>query len=69
MIFSLLSALLIVYLIQLLYEWRRLSHVPGPFWAAFTKFWMVRQTVMRRQPYAFKNATESYGRRSQIGEK
>ena len=55
-------ALLIVYFIHEWYTWRQLSHVPGPFWAAFTKLWMVRQSLKRRQPYAFKEANERYGK-------
>ncbi|KAM5368082.1 hypothetical protein ACJZ2D_009686 [Fusarium nematophilum] len=42
-------------------SWYRLSHVPGPFWAAFSKGWMVRQSLKGQQPYAIQEANEKYG--------
>lgn len=51
----------IAYLIQVWHTWRQLSHVPGPYWAGFTKLWMVSQSFRRRQPYAFMEANNKYG--------
>jgi hypothetical protein len=62
---SLAVALLIIYLVHTWYEWRRLSHVPGPTWASLTKLWMVRQSLRRRQPFAFKEAHATYGTKIQ----
>jgi hypothetical protein len=51
----------IAYLLNVWHTWRQLSHVPGPFWAGFTKLWMVRQSFRRRQPYAIMEANNTYG--------
>ncbi|KAM5344057.1 hypothetical protein ACJ41O_012594 [Fusarium nematophilum] len=48
-------------------SWYRLSHVPGPFWAAFSKGWMVRQSLKGQQPYAIQEANEKYGSLVRIG--
>ncbi|KAF3037391.1 hypothetical protein E8E11_000820 [Didymella keratinophila] len=58
---------LIAYLANVWYTWRKLSHVPGPTWAGFTKLWMVRQSVQRRQPYAFMEANNKYGSLVRVG--
>lgn len=58
---GLLSASLLAYLVHLVLQWRRLSHVPGPFWAAISKGWMVRESLKGRQPISFKEANDKYG--------
>ena len=63
---SLAVALSAIYLVYTWYEWRRLSHVPGPMWASLTKLWMVRQSLRRRQPFAFKEAHATYGTKIQV---
>ena len=50
-----------VFLADRLRSWYRLSHVPGPFWAAFSKHWLVRHSLEGRQPYAIQEANEKYG--------
>ena len=52
----------VLFLGNWLHAWYRLSHVPGPFWAAFSKYWMVRQSLIGQQPYAIQAANEKYGR-------
>jgi hypothetical protein len=47
--------------LQTLVQWYRLSHVPGPFWAAFSKYWMVKESLKGRQPTAIKEANDRYG--------
>ncbi|KAL2214516.1 cytochrome P450 [Sarocladium strictum] len=47
--------------------WYRLSHVPGPFWASISKFWMVRQSLKGQQPYAIQELNEKYGSLVRIG--
>ncbi|KAI0120747.1 cytochrome P450 [Hypoxylon sp. NC0597] len=49
------------------HQWYRLSHVPGPFWAAFSKYWMVKESLKGRQPTAFKEATDKYGSLVRVG--
>lgn len=51
----------VLYLANTLYAWHRLSHVPGPFWAAFSKYWMVRESLKGQQPYAVQEVNEKYG--------
>jgi hypothetical protein len=60
---SLAVALLTIYLAYTWHEWRKLSHIPGPTWASLTKLWMVRQSLRRRQPFAFKETHATYGTR------
>ncbi|CAG9956833.1 unnamed protein product [Clonostachys rosea f. rosea IK726] len=54
-------------LVQTLVQWYRLSHVPGPFWAAFSKAWMVRESLKGRQPQSIKAANDKYGSLVRIG--
>jgi len=56
-----LAVLVLTYLVPTVWYWYRLSHVPGPFWAAFSKAWMVRESLRGRQPTAIKQATDKYG--------
>lgn len=49
-------------------SWYRLSHVPGPFWAAFTKYWMIRQSLKGHQPYAIQSANEKYGKKRSLSD-
>lgn len=42
-------------------SWYRLSHVPGPFWAAISKYWLVSHSLKGRQPYAIQEANDKYG--------
>ncbi|UPX20608.1 uncharacterized protein EKO05_0010836 [Ascochyta rabiei] len=64
---ALIGTSLIAYFVLVWYEWRRLSHVPGPLWAGFTKLWMVYQSQQRRQPHAFKEANDRYGPLVRVG--
>jgi hypothetical protein len=43
------------------YTWYRLSHIPGPFWAQFSKYWMVSQSLKGQMHSSFKEATDKYG--------
>jgi hypothetical protein len=54
-------ASLLAYLVRLVLQWRRLAHVPGPFWAALSKAWMVRESLKMRQPTSFKELNDKYG--------
>jgi hypothetical protein len=59
-------ALVVYQIFQTVLQWRRLSHVPGPFWAAFSKYWMVRESLKGRQPQAIKQMNDEYGEASRI---
>lgn len=55
------GTLLALVLARALRAWYRLSHVPGPFWCGFSKYWMVRESLKGRQPYAIQEVIEEYG--------
>ncbi|KAF4954313.1 hypothetical protein FGADI_5336 [Fusarium gaditjirri] len=59
--------LVVLFVADTLRAWYRLSHVPGPFWAGFSKAWMVRQSFKGIQPYAIQQANEKYGSLVRIG--
>ncbi|KAF5684573.1 pisatin demethylase (cytochrome P450) [Fusarium circinatum] len=59
--------LVVLFVADTLRTWYRLSHVPGPFWAGFSKAWMVRQSFKGTQPYAIQQANEKYGSLVRIG--
>jgi hypothetical protein len=52
---------LCAYFVRIVQQWRRLSHVPGPFFASLSKGWMVRESIRRRQPISFKEVNDKYG--------
>ncbi|KAF2868641.1 cytochrome P450 [Massariosphaeria phaeospora] len=64
---SVLSAVFVIYITFSFLQWRRLSHIPGPFWAALTKGWMVRESLRGKQPSALKEVTDAYGSLARIG--
>lgn len=51
----------ILFVADTLRVWYRLSHVPGPFLAGFSKVWMVKESFKGQQPYAIQKANEEYG--------
>lgn len=53
--------LVILFVADTLRVWYRLSHVPGPFLAGFSKVWMVKESFKGQQPYAIQKANEKYG--------
>lgn len=55
------GALVALFVSRTLRAWYRLSHVPGPLWCGFSKYWMVRQSLKGRQPYAIQEVIEEYG--------
>ncbi|KAH8731990.1 cytochrome P450 [Phaeosphaeriaceae sp. PMI808] len=62
-----LGASIILCFARLVLRWRRLSHVPGPFWAALSKGWMVRESLKGRQPISFKEVNAKYGSLARVG--
>jgi hypothetical protein len=43
------------------YAWYRLSHIPGPFWAAFSKYRVVSQSLNGQMHSSLKQVTDKYG--------
>ena len=56
-----LAIAVLAYLVQVIRQWYRLSHIPGPFSAGFSKWWMVKRSLEGRQPSAIKEVTDRYG--------
>ena len=52
---------IVAFLIYTFYRWYRLSHIPGPFWAGFSKYWMLRESLNGRQPTSIREVTDKYG--------
>jgi hypothetical protein len=61
LLIGVLGASLVAYLVRLVLQWRRLSHVPGPFWASLSKGWMVKESIKGCQPISFKEVNDIYG--------
>jgi hypothetical protein len=56
------STATVLFVVDTFRTWYRLSHVPGPFFASISKFWMVRQSLKGQQPYAIQELNEKYGK-------
>jgi hypothetical protein len=52
------TALLVAHTV---WQWRRLSHIPGPFFASLSKWCMVKESLKGRQPNWFKDLNDQYG--------
>ncbi|KAK6224732.1 cytochrome P450 [Colletotrichum tabaci] len=64
----LLVTALFIYLGTLSYRsWNRLRHVPGPPGAAFSKWWMLRNTLGGQMHLALKRACDEYGPVVRVG--
>ena len=57
-----LGAAFFAYLVSAFLQWRRLAHVPGPFFASLTKGWMVKESLKGCQPISFKEVNDKYGK-------
>jgi len=44
--------------------WYRLRYIKGPFWAAFSKWWMMRKTMGGQMHLDLARVCEQYGRSS-----
>ena len=53
--------LVAVYLTKWFWAWRRLQHIPGPFWASFSNVWLAWHARRGTLPFAIKDATDKYG--------
>jgi hypothetical protein len=48
-------------LTQRFIAWRRLKHIPGPFWASFSNLWLAWHAYRGTLPWAIKDASDKYG--------
>ncbi|RXG49750.1 hypothetical protein VDGE_00407 [Verticillium dahliae] len=61
------SGMLLSLLAHVYRAWYRLRHIPGPRWAAFSKWWMLRNTLSGKMHLALKRACDEYGPVVRIG--
>ncbi|KAK8064537.1 pisatin demethylase (cytochrome P450) [Apiospora phragmitis] len=62
-----LLALVAVFLLQQFRSWYRLRHIPGPFWASVSSFWMVRKALTGKLHEHLRDISEKYGPLVRIG--
>ncbi|KAJ4386000.1 Cytochrome P450 monooxygenase aba1 [Gnomoniopsis smithogilvyi] len=56
-----LSALALCYLVTAISRWWRLRHIPGPFIAKFSYFWLGKTTHSGKQYYVHRELHKKYG--------
>ncbi|KAM0327966.1 hypothetical protein ACHAQA_005365 [Verticillium albo-atrum] len=61
------TGILLSLLVHVYRDWCRLRHIPGPRWAAFSKWWMLRNTLGGKMHLALKRACDEYGPVVRIG--
>jgi hypothetical protein len=54
-------ALVVWFLIAVLTAHRRLSHIPGPFWAGWTDLWVLRAQFSGRISFILADQNTKYG--------
>jgi len=59
---NIIGGLIALYVVHTVVQWRRLSHIPGPLSASFSKWWMVKEALKARQPNSFKKLNDKYGK-------
>jgi hypothetical protein len=63
----LLGGLVAAFVLRAIWQWRRLSHIPGPFTAGFSKLWVFREAVQLRLPGAYHEMGKRYGSLVRVG--
>lgn len=58
---SLAITFFVVFAVQTLRTWYRLRHVKGPFWAGFSKVWLIRAVSSGNMHWEFANVNKRYG--------
>ncbi len=56
-----LITLLAIVVVHRFRTWYRLRHIPGPFWAGITGWWMIRTQWAGRQPFVLRDVCAKYG--------
>ncbi|KAH6845850.1 cytochrome P450 [Chaetomium sp. MPI-CAGE-AT-0009] len=63
----LLGGLVAAFVLHAIWQWRRLSHIPGPFTAGFSKIWIFREAIRLRLPAAYEEMGKRYGSLVRVG--
>ncbi|EAQ90212.1 hypothetical protein CHGG_02147 [Chaetomium globosum CBS 148.51] len=66
-ILILLGGLVTAFVLHAIWQWRRLSHVPGPFIAGFSKLWVFWEAIQLRLPAAYEEVGKQYGSLVRVG--
>jgi hypothetical protein len=62
LLISLLGAIFIfAFVLHRAWIWYRLSHVPGPFWGSFSKYWLLRNSVQGNMYLQLREACDRHG--------
>jgi cytochrome P450 len=64
---TLLTTLTLIYFTFVIWQWYRLSHIPGPFFATISKLWMVRHSLNGTLVSAVRKVTDRHGPLARIG--
>jgi hypothetical protein len=59
---SVIGTVVVLFTVHTVWQWRRLSHIPGPFVASVFKGYMMKEALKARQPNWFKALNEEYGK-------
>jgi cytochrome P450 len=62
-----LTALSLAYFTYVTWQWYRLSHIPGPFWASISKFWMVRHSLRGNLAFEIQKVSDEHGSLARVG--
>ncbi|PVH79035.1 pisatin demethylase [Cadophora sp. DSE1049] len=58
---------LLLFITERFRAWYRLRHVRGPFWAGFSKLWLIRAVSSGNMHWEFANVNRRYGSLARIG--
>jgi cytochrome P450 len=61
------SVIIVWCIINTIRSYRRLSHIPGPFSAHLSKWWMIRATATGEMPFRLADLCQQYGSLVRIG--
>ncbi|KAL3595685.1 hypothetical protein FPOAC2_10040 [Fusarium poae] len=60
-------SLFVIFVVDSLRAWHRLSHIPGPFLASFSRLWLLRGSMRAQLPMEIQAAVEKHGSLVRIG--
>lgn len=60
-VFGFILFLLAIFIGNRFWIWYRLHHIPGPFWAGLSMWWMLKNTMVGRMHLALYEVCDEYG--------
>jgi hypothetical protein len=55
------AILIVWYVVSCIQAWARLGHIPGPFLAKFSYWWMLGTQASGKQHHTFREVNKKYG--------